>query len=203
MGLVCSTPATVDPISVAELKTHCRIDTDAEDDYISALISAATQDTQAVQWRQFVNATYTLTLSAFPSCGYIELPRPPLSSITSIKYLDTNGTQQTWDAANYRMDKSCEPGRICLAYNVSWPTIRSQSNAVEIIYVAGFGAAGSNVPEIHRHAIRFKAAHWYENREPVINGVSTAEVPMTAKRLDLIGQFRGLINVYESGLATP
>lgn len=203
MGLVVSTAAASDPISVAELKTHCRIDTDAEDDYISALISAATQDTQAVQWRQFVNATYTLTLSAFPVGDYIELPRPPLSSITSLKYLDADGAQQTWASSNYRMDKSCEPGRICLAYNVSWPTIRSQSNAIEIVFVAGYGAAGSNVPEIHRHAIRFKAAHWYENREPVSNGLSVAEVPMTAKRLDDIGKFRGLINVYESGIATP
>lgn len=203
MGLICSTPATVDPLTVAEMKAHSRIDTDAEDNYISALISAATQDTQAVQWRQFVNATYTLTLSGFPSCSYIELPRPPLSSITSLKYLDANGTQQTWDVANYRMDKSCEPGRLCLAYGASWPSIRAQSNAVEIVFVAGFGADGSAVPEIHRHSIRFKAAHWYENREPVISGTIVAEVPMAAKRLDLIGQFRGLINVYESGQATP
>ena len=131
------------------------------------------------------------------------MPRPPLSSVTSLKYIDTAGTQQTWSSANYIVDTSCEPGKIRLAYDVSWPDIREQYNGVEIIFVAGYGASGSSVPEVVKHSIRFKVAHWYEMREPVISGTIVAEVPMSAKRLDDINKFRGNINVYESGLVAP
>ena len=68
--------------------------------------------------------------------------------------------------------------------------------------MAGYGAA-SAVPEMVKQSIRMKAAHWYENREALIIGVSAMEAPMAAKRLDDLTKFRGEMNIYACGLTSP
>ena len=99
---------------------------------------------------------------------------PPLSSVTSIKYYDTDETVATFSSSNYIVDTHSEPGRIELQYSEVWPsTVLRPINGVEIIFVAGYGAA-SAVPDVIKHAIKILIAHCYENRELVIQ---TGAVP--------------------------
>jgi len=199
MGLAVYTAASEDPITVAELKLHSRIDTDSNDAEISAYISAATQDTEIFLWRQLCTATYQMTLDRFPFEDYIELPRPPLLTVTHVKYYDTANVQQTLSTNDYDVDITCEPGRIYIDRSVGWPSIYDKRNAIEIRYTAGYGAAAA-VPEGIKQSIRMKAAHWYENREALIIGVSAMESPLAAQRLDCLYKFRGDINAFACGL---
>jgi uncharacterized phiE125 gp8 family phage protein len=150
-----TTAPTEEPVTLAEMKLHLRQDFDTDDDLISGLIAACRR-----------TASWTLYLDRWPADRVIRPPRPPLASVTSVKYIDTDGTQQTLASDQYDVDTDLEPGRISEAYGVSWPNHRDQDQAIEIEYVAGFGAA-SAVPDIYKAAIKILAGHWYQSREAV------------------------------------
>ena len=152
-----------------------------EDDLIDSLIVAARQWAENFTRRAFITQSWTLTLDAFPS--EIILPRPLAITVTTLKYFDTNGVQQTWNAANYTVDITNTPGRVVRAFNVSWPDVRNIPNTIEAIYTAGYGAAAANVPDSIKLAIKLLVAHWYEHRESVLVGVTASEVPQTVESI--------------------
>lgn len=182
MGLV-RTSNGVPPLSTADAKAHQRIDTNDEDSLVADYVDAAREAVEDGMGRAFVNQTWKYELERFPvDGGPIWLPRPPLSSITSVKYYDTDGTQQTWDEDNYTLDTSSEPGRVYPAFGVVWPATRDIPNAVEILFFAGFGTAASNVPAKYVQVVRFLFGHYYENREGV-SDVRMMDVPHSIQSL--------------------
>ncbi|KKK75959.1 hypothetical protein LCGC14_2868480, partial [marine sediment metagenome] len=90
--------------------------------------------------------------------------------------------QQTLDASVYDVDTTSTPGRITLAYNQSWPSIRGEHHAVEIIFVTGYGDAATDVPDRIIAAIKLMAAHLYENREAT-SGFNVNELPLAVESL--------------------
>ncbi len=176
MPISLTTPPTVEPVTLVEAKAHLRVDSSDEDSLITAWITAARQYIEDRTWRQLCTATYTLKLDTFPnygSCaksgwmfdGIIYVPRPPLQSVTSIAYTDTNNVTQTWSASNYLVDAVSEPGRISAAYNTYWPFIRGNAFANgSIVFVAGYGLAVS-VPTPLKQALLLLVSHFNENRE--------------------------------------
>jgi uncharacterized phiE125 gp8 family phage protein len=157
-----TTAPTSEPVTVAEAKTQLRIDTSTDDTLIGTYITVARQSLEKLMRRAFITQTITLKYDKFPSVIY--LPRPPAISVTSIQYVDTDGATQTWGASNYDVDISSAPGNIQRAYNIDWPDIRDQANAITIVYTAGYGAA-SDVPEEIKLAIKLLVGSFYENRE--------------------------------------
>jgi uncharacterized phiE125 gp8 family phage protein len=127
-----------EPISLAEVRDHLRIDGDLEDAHLSALITAAREWVEGFWGRQIIAATWKLTLDQFPA--EIVLPYPPLIGVTSIAYVDTAGTTQTFSSSDYQVDAESEPGRVVPAYNEDWPDTREQINAASITYTAGYAA---------------------------------------------------------------
>lgn len=177
-----TTAATTDPVTLTEAKLHLRVDDDADDTYIVALIKAATAKVQTDTARQLINATWTWTLDAFPRV--MRLLYPPAVSVTSVKYYDSAGVQQTLVAGtDYQVDVLSQPGRIQPAYTKTWPDVRSQLNVVEVIYVAGYGTAASDVPMELRQGIKLWIAQMYEFREPTITGAVVSEVGRTVDAL--------------------
>lgn len=151
-----------------------------EDTYLNTLITAARQHVEEVTWRALITQTWDLKLTSFSSP--IKIPRPPLVSVTHLKYYDTSSVQQTLSTDYYELDTASEPGFVRLKYNQTWPTCRGHDDDIEIRYVAGYGAA-SAVPRTIRHAIQLWAAQLYERREPVVVGTITARVPDTVHAL--------------------
>lgn len=175
---VTTQPAT-EPVTLAEAKAHLRIDTTADDTLIESLITAARQWCEDYERRAYVTQTITVKLDRFTN--KIVLPKPKLQSVTSVKYIDTAGVEQTLSTDIYNVDTYREPGRITLAYNQSWPTTRDDYNAVEIVYVAGYGDA-ADVPDRVKCAIKLIVGHLYENRESTAP-ISIHEVPFTVTAL--------------------
>ena len=159
------------PVSLADMKLHLKIESGetADDTLITTQISAATTYCQEFQHRSYVTQTRILYFDAFPLM--FSVPYPPLISVTSIQYVDTNGDTQTLDSGQYRVDAGNQPGRITEAYNATWPATRNLTNAVILTYSAGYGAA-ADVPDTVKAAIKLLVAHWYENREAAIAGPS-------------------------------
>jgi uncharacterized phiE125 gp8 family phage protein len=166
MRYVCTTPATVTPIAVADVLAHSRIDAHDDDAYIAGLIAKATRAVERELDRQFCMATWKLYMDEFPA--EIVLGKCPVATITSITYTDTAGSTQTLASANYQSSlvSPDSPGRIRPAYGLVWPATRGDTyDAVCVTFTAGYGVA-SAVPQSVKHALCLLVAHWYENREP-------------------------------------
>lgn len=169
-----TTDAAVEPLSVSEAKSHSRVDITDDDTLVQKQIKSARLATEELLSRALITQTHTLKIDRFPYDGQaIYVPRPPLQSVTSISYVDSDGYSQTWDASNYVVDDSSEPGRIYPAYNVSYPTTRDQRNAVTIVYVAGYGDASTDVPEDLISAISLMVCNFYENRSTTTFGTAS------------------------------
>ncbi len=183
MGLSQTSAPSTTPITTAEAKTHCRVTTSDDDTYIDTLVEAATDHVEDVTGLQLVTATWTWTLDEFPESDTLIAPVNPMATVASVKYLDSDGAQQTCDSSNYDTDFTSMPGRIVLAYNVQWPIIRgNEIDSVEVIFTAGYGAA-SAVPSHLRHAIKLIVGHWYEHREDATDGFAVKTVPRAATSL--------------------
>ncbi|MCC6426278.1 MAG: phage head-tail connector protein [Phycisphaerales bacterium] len=185
--VVTSAPAS-SPVSLAEAKTHCRVDIDDDDALLASLIAAATDVVEKRCQRALITQTLRLSLDEFPrdKCGVVQpilLPRPRLQSITSIAYTDSAGDAQTLDSADYQLDDQVEPAEIWPAVGESWPdTQEGKINAVQITYVAGYGDAAA-VPDGLKQAIKLLVGHWYENRETVVVGTIATEIQQTFELL--------------------
>lgn len=182
MALSLYTAPTVEPITLAEAKAHLRVDIADENDLVTSLIVAARQYCESHTHRAFITQTWDLALDDFP-CDFasLELPKAPLVSVSSVTYVDTNGTPQTWSSANYSVyapsGPLAGPGKIIPAYQVSYPLVRDSENAVTIRFVAGYGAATS-VPDQIKAAMKLLIGHWFANRESVVaNAHLMAAVP--------------------------
>lgn len=179
-------------VLLTEAKARLRVDTTDEDSDITNMLNAAIGYCQKYTNRQFIRAGYILTLDDFPP-GPIELDGAPLSSVTSVKYVNESGTLTTWTASLYVVDTAFEPGRIRPAYGEDWPSIREPSAAVQVTYVCGYGTTSTTIPEDIRSAIMLLVTEQYRRQEPV---------EMAASRLGIA--FEGLLDhfiVYRAGAA--
>ena len=177
-GLELFTAPAIEPITLTEVKEHLRIDSSntSEDDFINTLIAAATVYYQSRSWRHLITATYKQYLEDFPAVG-MELRKPPLQSVTSIKYEDINGVEQTLSSSVYQVDSKSEVGRIVLADGESFPDTDEVINAVTIEYKAGYGDAASDVPALVKSVLKLIVAHLFENRDMVTKMGTPAQVP--------------------------
>lgn len=154
------------------------------DPYLLALISAARRYAEISTKRAMVTQTWDMTIDSFPqsSAQFIEIPMPPLQSVTSISYVDSNGATQVWDSNLYTVDTKREAGRVMPEYSQVWPTTRGHINDVTIRFVAGYGNA-NDVPATIKHAMLLMIGHWYEHREEVSAGVTMDKLPLAAQHL--------------------
>lgn len=181
MVLSLVTAPTAEPLLLSEVKAFARVDGQADDAVLDALISMARltfEGKDAWFGRALMTQTWDLFLPRFP-CGPddptldgligIRVPLPPLQSVTSVKYLDTAGVEQTVSASDYVLDTKSEPGRIVPAYGKTWPSTRETVNPVAVRFVAGYGANASAVPKDIREWLKATVAFLFENREaPVL-----------------------------------
>jgi len=177
------TPPAEEPLALAQVKSYLRI-TDGDDDtLISALITAVRQQCEAWVGRALVTQTWSLWLDRFPASpcrnapgeGYfqlpvhyfeevtrwLEIPRPPLQSISFLKTYDPANTAALFDASCYFVDTQSTPGRISLNQGCSWPTNLRAVNAVEIEFIAGYAV---DVPEALKQGMLLSIKHLFVNR---------------------------------------
>jgi uncharacterized phiE125 gp8 family phage protein len=177
------------PITLAEAKAHCAVDHSDHDTLISSLIAAAVQHLDGRRGylgRCLLTQSWEYRVHAFPQCGVIELPLPPLQNVTSVKYIDDAGAEQTLAADQYVVDAATYNGQVRRAYDVVWPVARLEAYAVRITFVAGFGDAAA-VPQPIKNAMLMMIGHLYANREAVAPG-GMVEVPLAARWL--LGPYR-------------
>lgn len=161
-GLAQTTAPTAEPLTLVEVKQHLRRpeEVGADDSLLLSQLAAARQDVEDRTNRQLMSASWTLKLDCFPLSGKLYLPRAPLASVTTFHYLESAaGASTLWASSNYRVGTSQEPGEITLAYGVAFPSVYPVSNAITIVYVAGYSTAAL-VPPKAKQAIKLKLSEW-------------------------------------------
>jgi uncharacterized phiE125 gp8 family phage protein len=173
------TSPAVEPVTAAEVRLHTRISHTTEDSLIDTWIQAGRELAENFQRRSFVTQVWELTFDEFP-CMPLFLPRPPVVSIVSIKYYDSlsaattlyNSTAPVGTESDFIVDTDSEPGRIDLAYGVTWPAVTLRPmNAVKIRYNTGYGADGTTTPAAVKDAIMLYCGYRYENRTAEVDAV--------------------------------
>lgn len=160
-GLSFGTPSG-DVLTLDELKTHLRVDHDAEDKLIESLGRAAAELTEKESRRLWLTRTVTLTLADWPcGGGPIELPTPA-TSLTGVQYYAADGTLTTLASCQAWLTHS--PPLVYPPVNGYWPGLMAGKVApVVVAYTAGYGGR-KDVPEAAKTAMKLAVADWYENR---------------------------------------
>lgn len=172
------------PLDLA--KAQCRVlDDSSEDTLLEVYRDAAIDAVQRYTSLALSSVTAVWSGSFEGASGILHLGLGPVSAITSIAYLDGDGATQTLAASAYRLGQQ---GRVLPVD--SWPS-GAVDGGVTITFTAGF-ATGA-VPPVLKQAALMMIGHWYMNREAVVVGETTAELPLAfrsacdAYRLPVIG----------------
>ena len=175
------TAATSNPITLTEAKTHLKVDTTADDTFITNLIKSATSSAQEYTNRFFIQTTIQQVGDKWEDIS--NLFKSPVASVTNIKYVDPSGSLQTLSTDVYFVDDVNKPARIGLKPNQSFPEIIDRLNAVQVNYVVGLATGSDEVDEGIRQALLLTIGNWYQNRQAVVTGTLATELPMNAKFL--------------------
>lgn len=162
----------LEPVTRAEAKLHCRVDSDitADDDLFDALIIAAREWVEDYTGRALIDQTWQLKFDGY-SFGEFRLHRSPVIAIDSFIY-DLDGVATTLAADQYELDgpRSKWP-RLIPAYGISWP-VSYWARPLTIQFRAGYAnravsptEGAEKVPEVYKQAIKLLVGHFYENRE--------------------------------------
>lgn len=144
-----------EPISLAEAKKQCGIGDgiDYHDDHLRRLITTAREQVEQDTGLVCYTGSFTWKQTYFASGDWWELPDiRPVTSITSIAYLDGDGTSQTFSAANYALHTSGVNQYIALAYGQTWPTLRGDPDGITVTLVAGYATVLA-VPQRVKQAV--------------------------------------------------
>lgn len=194
-SLSLTTPSTFEPVSLAEAKDHVRVTSSDDEGILAGYLFAARAHCEKYTGRAFATKTYTQTFdygwpTIFnrPTVSYrsrITLERPPVQSVASITYVDTNGATQTLSPSLYQFSKGDIFGIIEPTYGSSWPAVRAQMDTVTVQFIAGYGSNPSDTPESIRMAILMLVGHFYANREPIAVDVrgTPVELPLSVTAL--------------------
>ena len=169
----------VEPVTLAEAKSHCRVDIDTDDSLITGFITAARELCEDYLDRALVTQQYVMRLDQFPP--EIEVPRPPMSgsgtttAVVVTYTLNDTGATATLSTSEYRVDRDSTPGAIRNLYGGTWPSNRDDQNSISVTWWAGYGAAAS-VPQRVKNAILMTVLELYEKR-------GDAQLPAGAKAL--------------------
>lgn len=149
-----TTAPTDEPVSVDDVKLHARIAGTDSDELLDFYRIAAREMAEQYMSRGILTQTWTLLLDGF--ARIIPLPMAaPLQSVTSVKYYDENGVQQTLATTYYDTDLVSRPGRVVLKVDQDWPGTQSLrlNGVVEIVYKVGW-TSPDLVPERIKQGIR-------------------------------------------------
>ena len=78
----------VEPVGLAEMRAHLRVDGPQEDDLIAGLVTAARLMVEAASRRILVAQTWRVVLDRWPSGRIVHLPLSPLIAVTRVAVAD-------------------------------------------------------------------------------------------------------------------
>jgi len=163
----------VEPVLLAEAKAHLRIDGNAEDDLLGALIAAARVAVETELRRVLIAQEWRVIVEEWPAEG-VTLPLQPALSVEAVRAIDDEGAATELSEGDYEFDPA--------DFSVTLDPVPGAAR-YEIDFTTGYGTSGVDVPQPLRQAIRLLVAHWYEHRSAVTLGDDPAKTPLGFREL--------------------
>lgn len=157
-------------LPLAAAKAHLEVLADDDDDLIEALRDAAIDMIEQLTGL-ILGPRTGLIWRAQGFGARVRLGRRPVTAITAISYKDTGGDSFSIDPATARIGQH---GEILPAIGACWPA--DVGGDVQITFNAGLAAGAAPTGLIH--AAKMFLAHLYTNREAVVTGTITDEIPL-------------------------
>jgi len=188
MALKRITAPSTQCVTVDEVKDFLRLQGTTSEDYlIQSFIKSAESYAENYMKRSINKQQWELRLDEFPDLDEkvqdIELPRPPLSTVSSevvVSYVKDTTLGDTTSVAStaFTIDYYSEPGIIYPSYDNEWPNPKEIPNAVRVTYYSGYSTP-ANVPEAIKHWVKLRVGSMYENRESLMVGTGNfiSELP--------------------------
>ncbi|MGB6119246.1 MAG: head-tail connector protein [Mesorhizobium sp.] len=161
MTLFRTVEPAAEPVTLADAKAQLRIGHNSEDEFIAGLIRAARAEVEAQTGMALIDQSWRLALDRWPRDCLVMLRRYPVREILSVTVYGPDGEAMLVDPADYEADLIGRPARLHVK-EATAPVRRL--NGIEIDFLAGFGEAGADVPDLLKRAILVLVAHWYEFR---------------------------------------
>jgi uncharacterized phiE125 gp8 family phage protein len=165
------TAPVLTPVTLTEAKKHLYITAaeTADDEYITSLITVATNMVEHHTNRALLTQTWDLWVDPNGYCLYrnhvIRIPRGPVQSVDVVEEIDEDGTATTIDETEYTADLISEPA--CIRFK------SARTKRVHSRYTAGYTAADA-IPAPIRHAVLLQIADLFENRTNEVVGASSS-----------------------------
>ncbi len=177
--VLVTAPAST-PVSLTEAKAQLDVGYTDKDTLITGLIAAATAHLDGwtgILGRCLITQTWRQDFDRFNRC--MRLPLFPVASITSVKYDDAEGAEQTIANTNYAL--LCDDLGFYVQFKdtYSFAAISTVRPAVRVAYVAGEAAA----PDAIKQAMLLMIRHWFDNPTAVSVGVIVQAMPMAVDAL--------------------
>lgn len=175
------TGPTSEPITLEDAKNHLHMHQDDDNALVNDYLRAARQAAENYLGRGLFTQTWKLNLSRFADVMWLPMAAP-LASVTSVKYYDSSGTQQTLATTYYTVETVSTPGSVVRAPGQSWPAIHSDRlMPVEIIYVCGY-ADTALIPDDIKSGIRV-----------YLSGLENGTLDVAKKAADAIWSNAGVV----------
>lgn len=153
---------SVEPVSLAEMKAHLRLDGTEEDELVSALIAAGRITVERHARLCLIEQRWRLVLPGWPDGRAVRLPLYPVLSVEAVR-ISVDGTSDAVLAPDlYRIASDDDRDRLLVDTAAPAPTGRAPR--IEIDLVCGFGATPAAVPKPLVLAIQRLVAFWFERR---------------------------------------
>lgn len=184
---ILTTPPAAELITLDEAKQQVRRDDDDDNAILSRLIAVVMSHLDGIDGilgRALIAQTWSQEFDSFPAGAVLCLGLAPVISITGIDYFDMDNAAQSFDLANVTAFNRARESYVKLGYSSSWPSsYYERDDAVTVTYQAGYGVTADKVPAAIKHAALMLLSHYYENREAVLTGTISAELPLGVMRL--------------------
>ena len=159
----------VAPVSLAEAKTHLRVDFTDDDTLIGALIDAATAHVDGytgILARALVTQTWRQDFCDWPGDRVLRLPLAPVASVESVKYFDAANVETTVaESGNYALLEDARGPYIKFTSDFAAPALYDErDDRIRVTFVAGYGGA-AEVPAAIRAAVLLIVGDLYKNRD--------------------------------------
>ncbi len=174
------TPPAVEPLTLAEVKTHLRLDGSAEDALLASLVVAARQYLEATTGLALITQRLRFYRDDWPADGLIQLAIAPLQSVESVTIYDAAGNPLAVALTGHVLDSAASPARLFLP---AQPPTSRPLNGIEIDVTAGFGNTGADVPDTLKRAMLMHVALMYELRGAIPSEMQPAAIPAGYDRL--------------------
>lgn len=180
---------TSQPITLAEVKAHLRIDHADEDAKLEAFILAAVSYLDGpfgYLGRCLMPQTWR---HVFPGWGdtHLRLAMPSASQVV-VTYIDPDGASQTLSTGLYEVVEDTLATVVIPTDGAVWPSVDYVANPVQVTAVHGYASAAA-VPAAIKQAMLLMIGDWDVHRNPAVAG-SAAQIPLSVPVEALLAPFR-------------